>query len=131
MKERIEKESLQSIVLDNSEVRWIKEGKEILIEGKLFDIKSSRQQDNNTVIFWGLFDIEETELEKSLYKKLDKNLAEQNQLLAQLFHYLQNIYFNPATDVCVLSGSTFSSGILSSPKLLTQFRVILTPPPQV
>lgn len=131
MKERIEKESLQSITVNNRDVRWTNDRKEIIVEGKLFDVKSSKQQNNNTITFWGLFDIEETELEKNIYKKGDKNLAQQNQLLAQLFQCLQNIYFNPAADTCVLSNGTLSSGILPSPKLLTQFRVILTPPPQV
>ena len=58
---RFEKEALATIVLPAGKVHWIKQGKEILVDGRLFDVKSFRENNRN-VSFTGFFDGEEDEL---------------------------------------------------------------------
>ena len=61
--EKLESGVLQSVNVSNAELSWIKEGKEVLIEGKLFDVKSFSTA-NGMVSLVGFFDMEETELEE-------------------------------------------------------------------
>ena len=130
MKERMEDQILHTITLTDNQIHWSKKGKEIWVEGKMFDIKSTEHK-NGMTIFHGLFDEEETMLKKNFTNGWKKNQSEQNQLLAQIFQCLSSIYFNLPTDISVLSDSQNNLSFFSSPKLLTQFRMILTPPPQV
>ncbi|HRI23693.1 MAG TPA: hypothetical protein PLZ45_03400 [Ferruginibacter sp.] len=58
---RFEKESLEIIVLPAEKIHWIKRGKELIVDGKLFDVKSFSTQ-NGTTSFTGFFDGEEDEL---------------------------------------------------------------------
>ena len=130
MKERMEEQFLHSITMADNEINWAKEGKEIWVGGKLFDIKSTDKEKGMTT-FHGLFDEEETMLKKNFTNDWKKNLSKQNQLLVQIFKCLSSIYFNPPADISVLSDSQNNLSFFPSPKLLTQFRMILTPPPQV
>jgi len=130
MKERMEEQLLHTITLADEDINWVKEGKEIWVQDKMFDIKSIEHKDGMTT-FHGLYDEEETILKKNFNEGWKKNLSEQNQLLTELFQCLQHIYFNTAADIPVLSGKQHHLVTLSPPKLLTQFRTIPTPPPQV
>ena len=130
MKERMENQILHSITLADNQIHWSKAGKEIWVDGKMFDIKSTEHKNGKTT-FHGLFDEEETLLKKNFANGWKKNLSEQNQLLAQIFQCLNSIYFNPPADISVLSESQNNLSFFPSPKLLTQCRMILTPPPQV
>lgn len=83
--ERMEKETLVTITLPLSNVRWEKKEKEILLNGKLFDIKSFSITDNRLTAT-GFFDHEETTLAHLLsYLPHDKK----NNLLLHLFFLLQ------------------------------------------
>jgi hypothetical protein len=74
MEERLENASLQTIVADQAAVQWIKKGKEVIIEGKLFDVKSFRYS-GKQIILTGLFD----EDEDHLNSKLNTILAQTNE----------------------------------------------------
>lgn len=130
MKERMEEQVLHTITLSDNQVHWAKEGKEIWLQGKLFDIKSTEHK-NGMTTFQGLYDEEETSLTQNFNQAWKKNSSEQNQLLAQIFQCLNSIYFKPAADIPVLPESQHNLSFFPSPRLLTQFRTILTPPPQV
>ena len=62
MAEKLENESLQTIVIENDRLQWIVAGKECLIDGKRFDVKKSSQK-GNLVMLTGLIDEEETRIE--------------------------------------------------------------------
>lgn len=130
MKERMEKQSLHSITLADNEIRWAKEGKEIWVQGKMFDIKSITHQ-NGMTTFQGLYDDDETNLKKNFNTGWKKKMAEENMLLGLFFQCQQGIYFNSVTDILFLPGRLQYVVLLNSPKLLSQFKPILTPPPQV
>jgi len=61
MEHRLEVEALQQVILPAAQVRWVKPGKEIMVEGRMFDIKSFRTENDRCYIV-GLFDDEETGL---------------------------------------------------------------------
>lgn len=65
MEEKLENEQLQTIVIPVSDVKWYKENKEIIVEGKLFDVKSVAYQDE-MASFTGLYDHQETNIKAQL-----------------------------------------------------------------
>ena len=129
MKERMEVQALHNITLADNEIHWAKEGKEIWVNGKMFDIKTTDHKNGHTT-FYGLYDDEETLLKTVFNNGWKKKMSENNQLLSQLFQCLQGIYFTQLTDSPVLPGKQYHVISLHSPKLQSQFKIILTPPPQ-
>jgi len=69
--ERLEKESLQTIKIQRHNICWVKKDKEILIEGKLFDVKSFKPAGNYFLVT-GFFDHQEAKLVQQI-----KDLAQQ------------------------------------------------------
>ena len=61
MQEKLEKSQLTTLTLRIHSIQWAKKGKEILIDGKLFDVKSIVVENEQATII-GLFDEEETKL---------------------------------------------------------------------
>ena len=129
MKERMEKQLLHTITLANTEIQWVKQGKEIWVHGKMFDIKSIEYK-NGMTTFHGLYDDDETLLNKNFNEGWKKNMAQQNQLLVQFFQCLQSYYHHPATDFALIPGNQHHLVLLSFPALLSQFKTIPTPPPK-
>ncbi|MBK9570657.1 MAG: hypothetical protein IPP43_03820 [Chitinophagaceae bacterium] len=130
MKQRMEERMLQTIILADGKIAWIKKGKEISVQGKMFDIKSMIHKDGMTT-FQGLFDDEETLLNKNFTSGWEKHQTAQNQLLAQLFNSLQHIYFVAPAKPSIAADKQDHFLSFTSPALPEQFRTILTPPPQV
>lgn len=64
-KQRFETEELQTITVSSEKVNWVKPEKEILIEGKLFDVKSFKASGTN-VVFTGFYDHKEDNLVKHI-----------------------------------------------------------------
>jgi len=129
MKHRMEEQLLHTVTLADNEIQWVKKDKEIRIGDRLFDIKFTTHTNGHTS-FHGLYDEEETNLKKLFQENWKKNQAGQNKLLAQFFQTLQNVY-------CNLSGETLPSEdplpafrAIAPPMLISQYRQILTPPPQ-
>lgn len=59
--ERLEKELLQTITVSTEKIQWAKPGKEAIIDGKLFDVKSF-DIDLEKISLTGFFDIREDEV---------------------------------------------------------------------
>lgn len=59
MLERLERRNLHTISLSPGEVVWYKKEKEIIINNRMFDVKSWKNVDGK-IIFQGLYDEEET-----------------------------------------------------------------------
>jgi hypothetical protein len=74
MKEKLELATLQTITFPLAGITWAKEGKEVIIEGKLFDVKSFTIA-NGQITLKGLFDGDEdrlfAEMKNSLQQKKD------------------------------------------------------------
>lgn len=72
--QRMEHELLQTIQVNTRNILWIKPGKEALIDGKMFDVKSLKTSGNNTSIT-GYFD----EKEDILIQQIAKLTGHKNQ----------------------------------------------------
>lgn len=58
---RFKTELLKVVTVKAKEVNWVKPGKEIQVGGKLFDVKSFKQNGSN-IVFTGFFDSKEDKL---------------------------------------------------------------------
>jgi hypothetical protein len=61
VEEKLKTEVLQTIRVAEAEITWIRAGKEVLLNGRLFDVKYI-SSDNNVVTLTGFFDTEEAKL---------------------------------------------------------------------
>ena len=131
MKERLESKMLHTVTLSENKVQWIKQGKEILINGRMFDIKRLEHSDNGKIIFTGLYDDDETLLVNQIKKQRQSDNNTGGRLLVQLFQLLQITHDNTPGETLIpsFSGNNYFPGNESRPT--SQFIAILTPPPQV
>ena len=81
MMERLERESQHTVKLEK--LIWYKKDKELLIEGRLFDVKSIQKCDDGKYLVKGLYDEEETELKKQIRHTGNSMLS--NNLIAGIF----------------------------------------------
>ena len=79
--------SLQTITIPLSELHWLNNEKELLIAGKLFDVKSYTFA-NNTVTLAGLYDNNEDELVQELYTMVDHKNRSESDINDIIFKYL-------------------------------------------
>jgi len=129
MKERMEKSLLHTIILDEDNVVWMKPGKEIFVDGKMFDIKKTEKL-NGKIIFHGLYDEEETALKNNINNSMKRDRSSQQTLLTNLFSLILGVYLDPGdADIPVSDLSTEKKAAIIhywSQPILT----ILSPPPQ-
>ena len=133
MLEKMEKDELQTISIPTDQIRWFKKNHEIMIDGKMFDVKSIRQQGDTSIIS-GLFDDDDTELHEALagmHEQKNKGqhnalllyqvclgiIAEQNQLRDQSFALNSK-----------LIKSAFEHYIVNLPEI---FLSCFSPPPEI
>ena len=91
MKEKLENASLQCIVLNHTDFKWVEENKEIEINGRLFDVKHFSKKDGK-IYFTGLYDYEEDLVKKQMADFVNKDNNNNNLPQQQLLQFL----FNPA-----------------------------------
>lgn len=65
--QRFETEFLQTVTVSAKNLLWIKSGKEIILDGKLFDVKSLKT-DGNVIVLTGFYDGKEDNLVKHIKK---------------------------------------------------------------
>jgi hypothetical protein len=124
---RLEKLNLKRIVLSASEFQWTEAGKEITIHGELFDIKSYSQK-NGKFIFFGLFDKEETTLDKLEHDW--RNNQEESKFLTQLFQVLQSVIHNSTPTKAPDKKLANQYPYPGPDKLQFQSKKVITPPPR-
>ena len=83
MDQALENEQLQTLTVSQSDIKWLHPGKEMLINGRLFDVKSFKQIEN-TLEIKGLFDEKEESFQ---------------QLIISLFHHKQTGNSNTNTAI--------------------------------
>ncbi len=127
MKEKLETEKLQTIVLPEEKVIWM-DKHEIWVNEHMFDIHSKKLE-NGIYTFTGLYDEDETELVKK-ERKATGNSTEQNKLLAQFFKHLP-VYNDTDISYLNLSITHNTFNLFASQNSISQFKEIITPPPQV
>ena len=124
---RLEELNLKTIALSAREFQWTEAGKEISVRGELFDIKSYSQK-NGKFIFFGLFDKEETALDKLEHNW--RSNQDENKFLTQLFQVLQSVFHNSAPMQGAYKKLTKQYAYPNPDKLSFQPKKIITPPPQ-
>ena len=73
---KLEQSPLALIKLPNSQVTWFEKGKEIVVNNRMFDVKSWKVV-GDTAIFQGLWDDKETALNKIIRKSAEKKREQQ------------------------------------------------------
>lgn len=129
MKESLERKLLQIISIPEKNVHWIKAGKEILVEGKMFDVKSFYIV-NGKYIFTGLYDHEETALVNQLKENWKRNNVPGNKMLTNLFQLLQLVYPNENTYQLVMNNNKPIFFYHFNIHLDVLYKKVPTPPPQ-
>lgn len=126
MKEKLERSALCTIVLPAEQVCWVEKGKELNINGRLFDVKTQFAE-NGLVFFTGLYDEKEKDL---------KDIAAGQETPGWLMHLAQQLfgcgYDNHFTAQPVLYPPV-KEPIPASPalpeKYTTPFTAVAAPPP--
>ena len=84
MEEKLEQSSLQTIIVSSNELVWLEKDREVLIKGKLFDVKSTSIINDSTRLT-GLFDTDENKILKDLYA-MEENDEESSPVCSILAH---------------------------------------------
>lgn len=129
IKEKMEYGILHTIRLKHNEFAWIKPGKEIVISGRMFDVKNQITKGDETE-FIGLFDEEETALNAITDNLWKRQVHKNNMLLSQLAQMLQGVYFPPTTFFIVPITEKQVFGAAPFRKLSPVFSSVTTPPPR-
>jgi len=66
MEEKLEACSLLTITLLKKNIQWVEQGKELIVQGELFDVKEVTQK-NDSLVISGLFDSAEKEIKQKLF----------------------------------------------------------------
>ncbi|MDZ4808487.1 MAG: hypothetical protein SGI96_09465 [Bacteroidota bacterium] len=126
MKEKLESQHLQTIIIQENVVTWM-DKHEIWVNNSMFDIHTKKLE-NGICTFTGLYDDDETILVEQERNAAGKN-NEQTKLLVQLFKCLP-AFCNEHSEIHNPLSEHDCYSPLISPMPTSQFREILTPPPQ-
>jgi hypothetical protein len=76
MLQKLEQSPLALIKLPNSQVQWFEKGREIVVNNRMFDVKSWKVV-GDSAIFQGLWDDKETALNKIIWKSAERKKEQQ------------------------------------------------------
>jgi hypothetical protein len=82
---RLETEVLQTLSVPEHKVQWVEEGREFMVDGRMFDLKSYSVK-NGILTAWGVFDEEET---KAMALLNNFNEKQQDLLIIRLLWFTQ------------------------------------------
>lgn len=131
MLEKLEEASLQTISINKEDIIWVKENKEALIEGKLFDVKFYSIK-NNEVILTGLFDKDEDALKNNyasiFHSHKNESIPTSELMLKCMFVCALNNNYADVTN-CLINFNIEKNYLSFSQKSITQYLSVHTPPP--
>lgn len=86
MKQQLKKQLLQTVTVEKRSIVWYDDGKEVSINGRMFDVVSVKEEGSN-IILTGLYDTDEDKLHDALNKAMHQNNKQQplNNLLVKIF----------------------------------------------
>lgn len=85
--EQLENKNAVTISISKSKLHWVEEGKELLIDGNLFDVKAIKVCNNNYIIVSGLFDKQEDKL----WNDIANERLPQNNTQEKIFKFLYKL----------------------------------------
>ncbi len=130
MKVQLEASMLHTLTLNGSDIHWVKPGKELVTEGRMFDVKTMTWRDDGTVTITGLFDHEETALVQYLFRQKKQHHDQGARCLLKLLRFFQAV-----PDETLTGGLTYDLRYqfripADAGRLHNGYRLIPTPPPQ-
>jgi hypothetical protein len=131
MQEKMQTAELVSLEIPGSAILWMDEGKELLIDGRMFDVRSIRYA-GDTCLLTGLFDEDET----TLYAQLSR--SEEGRQGAEIVPGLLQVclgitaIYTPDEDPCpgILAAEPISYGRAGQDRMIRGQSGIVTPPPE-
>ena len=127
MKEKMEGQVLLNVVIPQKDIVWVKKNKEILFQGRMFDIKTISLKDDRYHLT-GLFDDKETELARQWQQEQSRQNEKGNVLVVA---FIQLFYFSSGSSQDIVQYSTVSSLPADTTwPLSDRADLVLTPPPQ-
>ena len=97
MRQQLDKTALQTVSLSADKAIWLNEKKELIIDGKLFDVKSWHIY-KNKLTATGLFDKDEDQLNKKLKKIVDQKEQSQSPISHLLSDYFSSTVSSNSID---------------------------------
>jgi hypothetical protein len=101
--ERFETEHLQTVIIFAQNPSWVKLEKEILIDGKLFDVKSIKKIGSN-LLLTGFFDHKEDKLKKGIVTLVQHENESGNPLSQSAIKFLFFPVFNSQQEIICDAG---------------------------
>lgn len=129
MKEKIEAAmEMRQLTLHKNQFQWIKKNNEIIVSGKMFDVKNWQQQ-GNKFHFTGLYDEDETKLADEVNHHFPTD-SRQNQLITRIFFLL--VYISSTEKIPVWQADEFVKRhhIIRLGQIREAYLPVITPPPQ-
>lgn len=130
MKKELEGSLVQTVVLPASKLLWVKPGKEILLDQKMFDIKTISYRTDGNACITGLFDHLETGLLTQIKKSWQQDNGLGCKLIVQLFQVITTLSQYSITADLLPQILTTEKMARRKDCLPSPFTRILTPPPQ-
>ncbi len=131
MREKLERDNLQTVIVPVKDFRWYEEDREIVVDGTMFDVKSIQQRGDNYIIT-GLFDEAETELHIAMGKLQRKEGEGPDPELLSLV--LSETYVPPPMGNVfgwAADNDNSSRNAITDEQLYNTVLSILTPPPRI
>lgn len=131
MEEKLEKQYMQTVRVPLKYVKWYKKDKEVIIDGKLFDIKSI-DIENEIAVFKGLFDEKETLLKEKItqfqsqQEKNKEHTATVTTIVSILLFYEENC--TPILHSSMITARNYAGN--TSPFLISSCIATPAPPPK-
>lgn len=130
MEERLEATLLQEYLISKGQLRWVRLGKELLLEGKLFDVKRIENVPDGRLKICGLFDEEEQALTKLIRERQEERQKQQHTHLIHLLQTPQALHTLHFTIELPVPLHPDHHSNRNSDLLSDGIRWIPTPPPQ-
>jgi hypothetical protein len=133
MEEKLEKEQLTSVTISANDFKWYEEGKEIIINNHLFDVKGITRLAGDLLLITGLYDYQEQKLHTDLDNWMNNKGRSSKQDQTAFFKWLSQLYDDNVSSTSLSPGT--SDKLDNQLSYTSSFQRIslnvLTPPPKL
>lgn len=133
IKEKLEQSNLETVTnLSQADFKWVDEGQEMLIYGRLFDVKEFTENPDGSANVKGLFDDAEDDLLALLSGCVDDtaNNSTAHKVLAEFFQQVISCNHPDQISAQLFPGNNKVTHCFISAYLKRPLKEIKTPPPQ-
>ena len=124
--ERLEEQLLKTISISKDQFRWEKKGKEISIDGRMFDVKSFVLKEDEIIVS-GIYDDQETAIHSMLAQQFGENhLLIRLLALTQFFFFVTTVFLH-----CIFLIPPAPHFYFYANRYKNICRAIFTPPPRL